>query len=77
MSQYADDTSAFLDGSQQFLSETLSELSNYAKYSGLNVNFDKTQVIWIGRNKYSTDTIKTKWKLTWGKTNFKLFWNTL
>ena len=72
MSQYADDTSAFLDGSQQSLNETLSELSNYAKYSGLNVNFDKTQVIWIGRNKYSTDAIKTKWRLTWGKTNFKL-----
>ena len=72
ISQYADDTSAFLDGSEQSLNETLTELSNYAKYSGLKVNFDKTQVIWIGLKKYSSDTIKTKWKLTWGKTNFKL-----
>ena len=72
LSQYADDTSAFLDGSQQSLNETLSELSHYAEYSGLKVNFDKTQVVWIGRNKYSTETIKTKWKLTWGITHFKL-----
>ena len=33
MSQYADDTSAFLDESQHSLNEILSELSNYAKYS--------------------------------------------
>ena len=72
ISQYADDTSAFLGGSKQSLNETLSELSKYAEYSGLNINFDKTQVVWIGLNKYSTDTIKTKWKLTWVTTQFKL-----
>ena len=71
ISQYADDTSAFLDGSQQSLNETLSELTKYAEYCGLNVNFDKTKVVWIGHNKYSTDTIKTsRWKLTWGITIF-------
>ena len=34
--------------------------------------FDKTHVIWIGKNKYSSHTIKTKWKLVWGKCQFKL-----
>ena len=54
------------------LNETLKELSWYANISGLNVNFDKTQVIWIGKNKYSSKSIKTKWKLSWGCETFKL-----
>ena len=72
LSQYADDTSAILDGSDKSLNETLSELSFFSKYSGLKVNFDKTQVVWIGRKKYSSDTIKTRWKLNWGRSQFKL-----
>ena len=35
-------------------------------------NFDKTQVIWIGTKKYSTHSIKTRWKLSWGTSQFKL-----
>ena len=50
----------------------MKELSWFAKISGLRVNFDKTQVVWIGRKKYSSDTIKTKWKLHWGKNEFKV-----
>ena len=72
LSQYADDTSILLDGSESSLHSALSELYKYAEYSGLNINYDKTQVIWIGRNKYSTHSIKTRWKLAWGKNEFKL-----
>ena len=54
LSQYADDTSLLLDGSDTSLNAALSELANYARYSGLNVNFDKTHVIWIGEKKYSS-----------------------
>ena len=68
----ADDTSVILDGSSTSLNETLNVLSSYAKYSGLKINFDETSVVWIGKKKYSTDTIKTRWKLSWGKSNFKL-----
>ncbi len=42
------------------------------KCQELKVNFDKTQVIWIGPKKYSQDSIKTKWKLKWGNNRFKL-----
>ena len=72
ISQYADDTSAILDGSETSLNQTLKELSDFAKISGLRVNFDKTHVVWIGIKKYSSQTIKTKWKLNWGKSDFKL-----
>ena len=73
ISQYADDTSMFLDGSSESLNNTLSELEKFANISGLKINFDKTQVVWIGSKKYSTSAIKTKWKLSWGAKNLK-FW---
>lgn len=71
-SQYADDSSAFLDGSKESLEQTLRELEAFADISGLKTNFDKTQVVWIGAKKYSSDSIKTRWKLLWGATQFKL-----
>ena len=37
-----------LDGSEESLNETLYELENYAKISGLIVNFLKTHVVCIG-----------------------------
>lgn len=72
ISQYADDTSLLLDGSSSSLKEALEVLTQFSEFSGLKVNFDKTQVIWIGKKKFSTETIKTRWKLSWGKINFKL-----
>ena len=48
---------------KESLNETLHELENYAKISGLKVNFLKAHVVWIGSKKYSTESIKTKWKL--------------
>ena len=48
ISQYADDTSIFLDGSETSLEESLKELEYFALISGLKVNFDKTQLVWIG-----------------------------
>ena len=42
ISQFADDTSIFLDGSDESLNNTLEELDKFAKISGLKINFDKT-----------------------------------
>ena len=72
LTQFADDTTVILDGSEESLNETLQELECYAKISGLKVNFLKTHVVWIGSKKYSTEAIKTKWKLNWGVNRFKL-----
>ena len=72
ISQYADDTSAMLDGTERYLNQTLEELSRFSKISGLNINFDKTQLVWICSEKFSTRSIKTKWKLSWGSNQFKL-----
>ena len=43
LSQFADDTSIILDGSERSLNETLNVLSKFSKLSGLNMNFDKTK----------------------------------
>ena len=71
ISQYADYTSAMLDGTERSLNQTLVELSRFSKISGLNINFDK-QLVWIGSEKISTRSIKTKWKLSWDSNQFKL-----
>ena len=51
ISQYADDTSIILDGTERSLNQTLIELERFSRISGLNVNFDKTQLVWIGSKK--------------------------
>ena len=49
MSQYADDTTLILDGSRQSLMAALNTLETYVVISGLLVNTDKTQIVWIGK----------------------------
>lgn len=72
LSQFADDTSLILDGKEKSLSEALAELDWFAKISGLNINFSKTQVIWFGSKKYSEEVLCSGKNLTWGMTSFKL-----
>ena len=54
------------------MNSTLEELDRFAKISGLKINYDKTQLIWIGSKKYSPNSIKTKWKLLWGEHKFRI-----
>ena len=46
----------------------LNVLKYFANISGLRINYDKTQVIWIGNMKYSNH----RNALEWGKQKFKL-----
>ena len=48
MSQFADDASLLLDGSQESFEACVFTILEYAKYSGLAMNFDKTKVVWFG-----------------------------
>ena len=47
LSQYADDTQMFLDGSETSLKQALVILQKFYQMSGLNVNLDKTKALWI------------------------------
>ena len=72
ISQYADDTSLLLDGSEESLNVSLNLLKWFEGISGLKVNFEKTQVIWIGSKRYSNDKLCKHWGLQWGKQKFTL-----
>lgn len=48
LSQFADDTSLFLDGTEKSFTECIGVLNYFASISGLKVNYEKTQVVWIG-----------------------------
>ena len=72
LSQFADDTSLILGGKEKSLSEALAELDWFAKIFGLNINFSKTQVIWLGSKKYSEGVLCSGRNHTWGVTSFKL-----
>ena len=73
ISQFADDTSLILNGSQESLFNALKILDKFANISGLNINSTKTIVILIGSKKYSAQVYHhVKWKLNWGETEFTL-----
>ena len=49
LSQFAADTTIFLDGSQNSLQGALHTIEDFGSYSGLKINTSKTKLIWIGR----------------------------
>ena len=72
ISQYADDTSLLLDGSEKSSQTCLKILKFYADASGLCVNMEKTQVVWIGSKKNCTEKLCDDYDLIWNKSNFKV-----
>ena len=49
ISQFADDTTLFLDGTKDSLEAALNTLEIFGSVSGLVVNKDKTKLIWLGK----------------------------
>ena len=68
---YADDTFLMLDGSESSLRESVQVLDGFHACSGLKINLDKTQAIWLGKLKRQTYEICGDLNLNWVK-NFKL-----
>ena len=69
MSQFADDTSIILDGSEKSCCEKISE---FGKFSWQKINIDKTQVVQTG----SKNTPEIKYvqitTLKWGISTFNM-----
>lgn len=72
LSQYADDTSLILDGSKSSLTEAIKELKLFEKFSGLKINANKSEVIWIGSKRFSNEVLCPDLNLQWGGNSFKL-----
>lgn len=77
LSQYADDTQLYLDGSENSLQAALKLLELFRIISGLKVNVEKTRVIWIGSSVGSPIKLCQHVKLDWTQSNFKVLWNNL
>ena len=50
LSQYVDDTTLILDGSEESLLEALNLIESFGNISGLKLNNSKTEAIWTGSN---------------------------
>ena len=67
LSQYADDTTLILDGSQSSLLRTFELLDAFAAISGLNVNYEKTEALWIGSLRDSNISFPLNKPITWAR----------
>ena len=72
LTQFADDTTLIMDGSQGSLQAALNTLEIFGSISGLNINKNKTKIVWIGKKRNSDDTLPTNPPLQWGNTEFDL-----
>ena len=72
MTQYADDTEFILDGSNTCFETTVMVLTDFASMSGLNINYEKSQVMWIGSKIYCKDVYLPHLKLNWNPKVFKI-----
>ena len=72
LTQFADDTTLMLDGSQHSLQTALNVLEVFGDFSGLRMNREKTKVIWIGRKRFSKEKLNVKENLNWGNIDFNL-----
>ena len=72
IAQYADDTTLILNSSKESILAALNVLECFGSMSGLQINTDKTKLIWIGKKRFSKDRIDVGKPLKWGETMFNL-----
>ena len=57
INQYADDTIIILSYSEENLRNIVTIFERYAEYSGLTINYDKSQIMPLGPIKYEYDIL--------------------
>lgn len=72
LSQYADDTTLLFDVSERSLRHSLLTLKLSASFSGLNINVEKTRIVWIGSIKGSNRKFCEQYDLCWEKETFSV-----
>ena len=72
LTQFANDTTLLLDGSQHSLQSALNTLEIYGTMSGLKMNKEKTKIIWIGRKRFSKEKLKVSVDMEWGASQFTM-----
>ena len=69
---FADDTTLYLDGSERSFEEAVRTLDTFAAISGLNINNDKTQVVWIGATRNNKKRYMKDRNYIWDPGTFKV-----
>ena len=72
LSQFADDTTLFLDGTKKSFEACIECLNFFSSISGLSMNYDKTKVIWIGAKRNSHIRFMPEVKFEWNPVIFKV-----
>ena len=72
ISQFADDTTIFMDGSESSLQQILNIFEVFGSLSGLKINMSKTKMVWIGKKKYSMEKLPCASSLNWSTNLFTL-----
>ena len=72
ISQFADDASLLLDGSKESFEACVFTVLEYAKYSGLAMNFDKTKVVWFGCENPANITFLPHLPFEWNPKTFTI-----
>ena len=67
ISNYADDTTIFMDGSKESLDACMEQFINFGKLSGLLLNRRKTLAMWIGQCEGKAHRIGTEYDLGWAQ----------
>ena len=60
MNQFADDATFILDRSVKSLEGALNTLEVFGSISGLKMNTDKTQIVWIGKKTFQKKKLYAK-----------------
>lgn len=71
ISQFADDTTVFLDGSENSFKACIKILQCFSDMSGLRINFDKSVAVWIGTATGSRVKFLPDLKFVWNPLVFK------
>ena len=71
LSQYADDTTLILNGSEKSLSEALKILQSFEKVSGLSLNSKKTEALWIGSCASKREKLRPEKDFNWQNAKVK------
>ena len=71
LSQYADDTTLILDGSQGTLETSLDVIEKFSKISGLRLNNKKTEALWIGSKARSSELLCPEKDFKWQELKIK------
>ena len=72
ISQFADDAQLMNNGDKMSFEKSLDTIEKYGRVSGLFLNTDKTQAIWLGSKRRSQIKYMPHLKIVWNPSQFKI-----